>query len=150
MEQKQRIAVFAGSFNPFTIGHADVVDRALPLFDKIIICIGCNAGKGAEDAQANAAAIRALYAQNPRIEVTVWDGLTADFAKAHGAAFLLRSVRSVKDYEYERDMADANRKVFGIDTLLLMADPAMSYVSSSLVRELQKYGCDVSQFLPKP
>lgn len=151
LDDMTRIAVFAGSFNPFTVGHADIVERGLAIFDHIAICVGINADKKAEAATAplRAAAIAQLYEGNQRISVHCWKGLTAEFAKKIGACALLRGVRSVKDYEYERDMADANREVFGVETVILYADPRMAYVSSSLVRELEKYGQDISGFLPK-
>ncbi len=146
----RRTAVMAGTFNPFTIGHADIVERALGIFDHVAICIGVNADKpeDAQAASARAEAIAAAYAGDERVSVHQWSGLTADFAKKIGACALLRGVRSVKDYEYERDMADANRSIFGIDTVILFADPAKAFVSSSLVRELKKHGLDVSPFLP--
>lgn len=147
---QQRVAVMAGSFNPFTIGHADIVARALGIFSHVAICIGVNAGKP-EDAHAaaeRAELLKSVYAGNERVSVHCWDGLTADFAKKIGACALLRGVRSVKDYEYERDMADANRSIFGLETVILFADPSKAYVSSSLVRELDKYGVDVSPLLP--
>ncbi len=146
----RRIAVMAGSFHPFTIGHADIVERGLGVFDQVAICVGININKPA-DAQAaseRADSIAAMYADNPRVSVHCWDGLTSEFAKKIGACALLRGVRSVKDFEYERDMADANRAVFGLETVILYADPAKAYVSSSLVRELERYGVDTSPLLP--
>lgn len=144
--KSHKAAIFAGSFNPFTIGHADIVRRGLEIFDRIIISVGININKGVT---ANAGqTVAELYRDEPRVEVVTWSGLTADLAKKMGARFLLRGVRSVKDYEYERDMADANRAVFGLETVILYASPNLAYVSSSLVRELQAYGEDVSRFLP--
>lgn len=146
----QRVAVMAGSFNPFTIGHADIVQRGLDIFDHVAICIGVNANKpdDARAASRRTELLESLYAGNQRVSVHCWDGLMADFAKKIGACALLRGVRSVKDYEYERDMADANRAVFGLDTVILFADPCKAYVTSSLVRELEKYGVDISPLLP--
>ncbi len=145
-----RIAVFAGSFNPYTIGHADILRRGLEIFDRIDICIGVNFNKPEAHAQARdrLAEILRLYADEPRVTVNIWGGQTADYAKKIGAHFLLRGARSVKDFEYEREMADANRAVFGLETVILLAQPELSWISSSLVRELQAYGQDVSQFLP--
>ena len=142
-----RIALFPGSFRPFTAGHADIVARGLELFDKVIIAIGVNPAKPAADAEAAVEAIRALYAAEPRVEVEAYSCLTADFARSCGAAFLLRGVRSVKDFEYERDMADINRRISGIESVILFSRPELAAVSSSVVRELESYGHDVTQFL---
>ena len=149
-----RTALFAGSFNPFTTGHASVVERALDMFDRIVIAVGVNAAKTTEaDTGARVEAIRRIYAALPegRIEVLAYSGeLTVDLARRVGARWLLRGIRSVRDFEYERDMADINRRIAGLDTVLLFALPELGAVSSSVVRELQAYGTDVSQFLPKP
>lgn len=146
-----KTALFAGSFRPFTIGHADIVDRALQIFDRVIICIGVNYGKEHDsDTDRRLSDIRSIYAGNPAVTVTARHGLTVDIAREEGADCLLRAVRSVKDYEYERDMADANRALSGIETIILVARPELSYISSSLVRELQSYGRDVSAMLPHP
>lgn len=143
-------AFFAGSFNPFTRGHASIVARALPLFDSIIIGIGVNAEKpdSADEGESRAEAIRALYADEPRVRVVVYDTLTVDAARRAGATVLLRGVRSVADFEYERTMAALNRRIGDMETLLLFAEPDLECVSSSIVRELQSYGRDVSDFLP--
>ncbi|MDY2916587.1 MAG: pantetheine-phosphate adenylyltransferase [Muribaculaceae bacterium] len=143
-------AFFAGSFNPFTRGHASIVARALPLFDSIIIGIGVNAEKpdSADEGESRAEAIRALYAEEPRVRVVVYDTLTVDAARRAGATVLLRGVRSVADFEYERTMAALNRRIGDMETLLLFAEPDLECVSSSIVRELQSYGRDVSDFLP--
>lgn len=146
----EKAAFFAGSFNPFTIGHRSVVNRALTLFDRIVIGIGINAEKGmSAQVEAQAADIRDYFADRPEVEVRIYSGLTADEARAAGCTHLLRSVRSTADFEYERNLADANRNIFGIDTFILYADPELSYVSSSLVRELNRYGVDTSKLLPK-
>lgn len=146
-----RTAVFAGSFDPFTRGHDDIVCRGLEIFDHIVIAIGVNASKpGAQTRAADSAtAIRRLYADDPRVEVAVYTCLTVDFARSLGAQFLLRGVRSVKDFEYERDMADINRQLSGLETVILFSSPELSAVSSSVVRELAAYGHDVSAFLPQ-
>lgn len=143
-------AFFAGSFNPFTRGHASIVARALPLFDSIIIGIGVNAEKpdSTDEGESRAEAIRALYAEEPRVRVVVYDTLTVDAARRAGATVLLRGVRSVADFEYERTMAALNRRIGDMETLLLFAEPDLECVSSSIVRELQSYGRDVSDFLP--
>ncbi len=145
-------ALFAGSFDPFTIGHADIVHRALAMFSRVVICLGVNPSKpaAAEGAAERAQSIADLYAADPRVSVHLWKGLTAEAAREYGATVLLRGVRSARDYEYERDMADANRAIFGIDTVMIAADPALAHVSSSLVRELMAHGQDVSALLPTP
>lgn len=146
-----RIALFPGSFNPFTIGHKSVVDRALPLFDRIIIAIGYNEEKQSDpdELPRRIRAIARLYEDEPGVEVYTYEGLTVDFARQMGAKWLLRGVRSVKDFEYERTLADVNRRIAGLETVLLYTLPEHSSVSSSMVRELQRYGADVSEFLPK-
>lgn len=150
MPLEGRTAVFAGTFDPFTIGHADIVERGLEIFDNIAVCVGVNIKKARDrhNAEERAESIRKIYADNPRVTVNCWMGLTAEFAKHIGAKHLLRGVRSVKDNDYERDMADANREMFGLDTVVLFTEPSLSFVSSSLVRELEAYGQDVSRFLP--
>lgn len=147
-----RTGVFVGSFAPFTIGHDNIVRRALPLFDRLVIgVVGDNVNKpGMQPAEQRMATISRLYADEPRIEVKPYYGLAVDFARAEGARFIVKGVRSVKDFEYERDMADINRRISGIDTVLLYAEPQLAAVSSSVVRELQHFGQDVSPFLPQP
>jgi pantetheine-phosphate adenylyltransferase len=146
----KRTALFAGSFNPFTVGHASIVERGLQLFDSVVIGIGVNATKpGSEaDGEKRAEAIRKLYANEPRVSVITYSTLTVDAAAKVGAKFLLRGVRSVRDFEYERDLADVNRQLSGIETVLLYALPEMAAISSSVVRELQSYGKDVTPYLP--
>lgn len=147
-----RIALFPGSFNPFTVGHKSIVDRAIPLFDRIIIAIGTNAEKSEADFDDLARRIRAIasvYEDEPAVEVYAYEGLTSDFAAEMGAGFLLRGVRSVQDFEYERTLADVNRRISGLETVLLYSLPEYSSISSSVVRELQSYGVDVSDFLPE-
>ena len=146
-----RIAVFPGSFDPFTTGHKNIVDRALrSLADKVIVAVGRNCGKqGAASVEERISNIKNVYAGEPRVEVESYDGLTVDFARKAGASFLLRGVRNVKDFEYERDIADVNRRLTGIESVLLYSEPELASVSSSVVRELASYGKDVSEFLGK-
>ena len=145
-------ALFPGTFDPFTVGHKDVVERALrSVADEIIIGVGHNAGKQCRQTVAQRIeSIREAYRSEPRIRVEAYEGLTIDFARTVGADFLLRGVRSVRDYEYERDIADINRQLTGIETVLLYSDPSLAHVSSSVVRELESYGHDIANFLPKP
>ncbi len=145
----EKIALFAGTFNPYTIGHHSIVTRALAMFDKIIIAIGHNSQKNSlKDTEERVASIARIYADEPRIEVAAYEGLTSDFAKELGACCLLRGVRSVKDFEYERDLADVNRETSGLETVILLSEPQYAAISSSVVRELMSYGKDVSKFLP--
>ena len=145
----KRVALFAGTFDPFTKGHHALIKRALPLFDKIIIAIGNNSEKKCMfTIEERVAAIEKLYTEESRVEVKVYNCLTVDFAREIGATALLRGVRSIKDFEYERELADINLKIGGIDTVLLISEAEHASVSSSVVRELIKYGKDVSQFLP--
>lgn len=144
----ERIAVFPGSFNPFTKGHADIVERGLALFDRIIIAVGVNPAKRNDSVEATLEAIRSLYAGEPRIEVEAYTTLTVDFAAKKGARFILRGVRSAKDFEYERDIAEINRQLSGIESVILFSKAELAAVSSSVVRELAAYGRDVSSFLP--
>ena len=142
-------ALFAGSFDPYTIGHHSLVERALQMFDKVIIAVGCNSEKGSSmTADERVAAIAAHYQDNDRVEVRAYNGLTMDFAREVGATVLLRGVRNIKDFEYERELADVNRRISGMETLLLISEPEYSSISSSVVRELLSYGKDVSDMLP--
>lgn len=144
-----RTALFAGSFDPFTTGHASIVERALPLFDRIVIGVGCSPDKHASAvASARVRAIAAIYADEPRVQVAAYSVLTCEFARSCGAQWLLRGVRSVADFEAERNLADINRRISGLETILLPALPELGFVSSSMVRELSRYGADVDDFLP--
>ena len=141
--------IFTGSFDPFTIGHDDIVRRALPLFSRIVIGVGVNERKQyMQSADERCAAIRRIYEGEEKIEVKAYSDLTVDFARREGAAYIIKGVRSVKDFEYEREQADINRQLSGVETLLLYSDPRYSSVSSSMVRELIHFGQDVSRYLP--
>ena len=144
-----RIAVFPGSFDPFTIGHYDIVMRALNLFDEIIIGIGRNYTKRETFPLCERlAAIQRIYDNEPRVRVEVYDGLTVDFAAEHHAQFILRGVRSTLDFEYERNIAETNKQLSGIETILLYTRPEYAHISSTLVRDLHSHGKDISQYLP--
>lgn len=151
MSDKVRTGVFVGSFNPFTIGHDSIVRRALPLFDRLVIgVVGDNVHKpDMPSAEERLEVIRQLYARDSRIEVKPYHGLAMDFAKAEGAQYIIKGVRSVSDFEYEQWQADFNRKIGGIETILLYTEPELASVSSSALRELQHFGVDVSPYLPK-
>ena len=144
-----RKAIFPGSFNPFTIGHHDIVIRGLELFDEIVIGIGINSAKSnSHNTDKRAEAIQQVYANEPRVQVKVYDCLTVDFAQQEDARFILRGVRSVQDFEYERNIAEANKQLCGIETILLYTRPEYAHISSSLVRELQSYNKDITPYLP--
>jgi hypothetical protein len=142
--------LFVGSFDPFTIGHDSIVRRALPLFDHIIIGVGVNERKKYMlSAEERVKRIKRLYADEPKIEVRAYSDLTIDFARREQATYIIKGVRSVKDFEYEREQADVNRLLSGVETIFLYAEPQLSSISSSMVRELQHFGRDISEFLPK-
>lgn len=143
-------AIFTGSFDPFTIGHEAIVRQALPLFDRIVIGVGVNGNKTClYDPQTRVEAIARLYAGETKVEVRQYDDLTVDFARREGARYIIKGVRSVKDYEYERNQADINRMLDGVETVLFLAAPDMEGISSTMVRELMRFGRDASRFLPK-
>lgn len=141
-------ALFAGSFDPFTVGHRSIVERALSLFDEVVVAIGHNEHKRGEwSVEQRLDAISRLFADNPRVKVTVFSGLTAVFAKKIGANVLVRGVRGNADFEYERNLADANRQIAAIDTVFLLCEPQYSFVSSSMVRELIHNGFDARRYI---
>ena len=145
----ERTVLFAGTFDPYTRGHHALVERALAMFDKVVVAVGRNLGKNCMfSLEERVSAIEKVYAGNDRVSVAVYDTLTMDFARSVGAVALLRGVRSVKDFEYEHDIADINLRLGGMDTVLLISEPEYASVSSSVVRELMKYGKDVSALLP--
>lgn len=150
MTSPERTILFAGSFDPFTRGHQSLVTRALPLCDRLVIALGHNSSKAGDAGVAERLeSIRALYASEPRVEVVAYSGLTVDACRRYGAGWMLRGVRTVADFEYERNLADVNRAISGIETLILFTLPELAAVSSSVVRELRAYGHDVSPFLPR-
>lgn len=145
-----KTGIFVGTFDPFTIGHDSVVRRAQPLFDRLVIgVVGDNVHKpGMSPASQRTEAIRKLYAEDKSIVVEEFDGLAVDLAREYDAKYIVKGVRSAKDFEYEREQADINRDIAGIETVLLYAEPQLASVSSSVVRELKHFGQDVSKFLP--
>lgn len=148
MAQK-RIALFAGSFDPFTIGHKSIVDRGLQLFDEIIIGIGINpAKKPWQSVEHRIESIGKIYAGEPRVKTATFTGLTVEAARSFDANFLLRGVRTVADFEYERQLADINRNLSGIESVLIYALPQLASLSSSAVRELASHGVDISPYVP--
>ena len=146
-----RTGIFVGSFNPFTIGHDSIVRRVLPLFDRLVIgVVGDNVHKpDMPSAEQRMQVIRDLYAGDERIEVKIYNGLAMDFAMSENAQFIVKGVRSVSDFEYEQWQADFNRRLGGIETILLYTEPELASVSSSALRELSHFGVDISDYLPK-
>ena len=145
-----RTAVFPGSFNPFTIGHKDIADRALRMFDILVIGVGFNIRKQeGESIEERVRAIESVFAGDRRVKVEAYSGLTVDFARRHGAAFIVRGLREVKDFEYERNLADTNAAISDIETVFLTSRPELGFISSSMVRELRANGYDTARFLPK-
>ncbi|HQN98016.1 MAG TPA: pantetheine-phosphate adenylyltransferase [Bacteroidales bacterium] len=143
-------AVFPGSFDPITIGHHDIIIRGLNLFETIIIALGSNTDKKSFfNIDARFRMISQLYEKQPRIRVEIYDGLTVDFCRSKGVRFLLRGLRTSADFEFERVIAHANRKLYpDIETVFLLTAPEHSFISSSLLKEILSYGGDVSSFLP--
>lgn len=146
----KRVALFPGTFDPFTIGHESLVKRGLLLMDEIIIAIGLNDSKKSYfTLDQRLEFISKLYNDEPRVRVESYDSLTIDFAQKVGARYILRGIRSVIDFEYEKTIADMNRTISGIETFVLFTEPSLTHISSSHVRELLRYGYDVSEFLPE-
>ena len=144
----ERIALFPGSFNPFTIGHANIVSRALKLFDKVIIGIGVNSEKSQEDIANNLEKIKSAYKNEPRVKVITYTTLTADVVKEENATCIIRGIRNDVDLKYENEIAQVNYTLFNVETVFLLASPELKEISSSIVRELQKFGKKVSDLLP--
>lgn len=143
-------AIFVGSFDPYTIGHDNILRRALPMFDKVVIGVGVNDKKqNMLSVEERINAIAELYADEPKVEVKAYDEFASDFALREGAQYIIKGVRSVKDFEYEREQADVHRQLTGIDTVLFFSEPQLQSVSSTLVRILEHYGKDASKYLPR-
>ena len=138
----KKTAVFPGSFSPFTKGHEDIVKRALQLFDRLIIAVGENSQKN-ETNPHHIEDIQSLYANNERISVIAYKGLTAELIQKENATCIIRGIRNETDLAYEKEIAQVNYTFFGVETIFLLANPTLQEVSSSIVRELQKHGKDV-------
>lgn len=146
----QRVCLFPGTFDPVTLGHVDIIDRALPLFDKIIVGIGKNTTKAPMfSAEQRLEWIKQIYKDESRVEGAIYEGLTVDFCKKVNARFILRGIRYVSDFEYEKTIADANRTLDkGIETIFLTGEPKYTSVASTIVRDIIRNGGDASHFLP--
>ena len=145
----KKIAIFPGTFDPITIGHLSIINRSLQLVDEVVIAIGINPNKKTFfSLESRMEMMEAFFENDARISVASYDCLTVDFARSIGAEFILRGIRSVVDFEYEKNIADVNRQISGIDTFILFTEPEHAHVSSSIVRELLAHGKDVSLFVP--
>ncbi|SIN98388.1 pantetheine-phosphate adenylyltransferase [Chitinophaga niabensis] len=146
----QRICLFPGTFDPVTLGHTDIIDRALPLFDELVIGIGINSSKVPMfTVEQRVEWIREIYKHEPRIKVASYEGLTVNFCKEIKARFILRGIRYVSDFEYEKAIADINRKLeHEVETIFLTCSPEYSTIASTLVRDVIRYKGDAAQFLP--
>ena len=146
-----RIALFPGSFDPITNGHVDIISRALPLFDKIVVAVGENANKNYMfDLATRIAWIENTFANEKRIEVTTYTGLTIDFAQKIGADFLLRGLRNPADFEFEKAIAQANKNLApNIESVFLLTSGEVGFISSSIVRDVYKNGGDYTLFVPQ-
>jgi pantetheine-phosphate adenylyltransferase len=148
---EKKIALFPGSFDPFTKGHEDIVKRGLHLFDEIIIAIGYNSTKSNRYFSIDGMVkhIEQTFKNYSNIRVSTYAELTAEFAKKHKAKFLLRGIRNTTDYEYENSISQINRKLYqDLESVFLITSPEYAWISSSIIREVHKYGGDVSEFLP--
>ena len=147
--QGQRVALFPGSFDPFTCGHESIVRRALPLFDRFIIAIGVNADKRSfMTMEQRKAFIESVFKDDPRVQVITYSNMTVEIAQEVGAQFIVRGVRLIQDFENEKHLAEVNRDLTGIETILLYTLPEYSHISSSIVRELVHYCQDIRAYLP--
>lgn len=146
----ERIAIFPGSFDPFTKGHESLLRRGLMLFDHIVIGVGINSCKQAQQStEQRINALRKLFEHEERVTVEGYSGLTVDFAARHHARFILRGIRSVRDYEYEMNVADLNRRLSGVETVILLTEPELAFISSTIVKELKHFGKDISPYIPE-
>ncbi len=145
-----RICLFPGTFDPLTLGHVDIINRAIPLFDKIVVAIGSNVAKEPMfTAQQRVAWIKEIYKDEPKVKGAYYEGLTVNYCKAIGAHFILRGIRYVSDFEYEKAIADANRTLDNsIETIFLTGEPKYTSVASTIVRDIIRNGGNASPFLP--
>jgi pantetheine-phosphate adenylyltransferase len=146
-----KIALFPGSFDPITIAHVDILKRAVPLFDKIVVGIGLNSSKQSFlSAEKREEIVRTVFADTPGVEVQLYEGLTVDFCKKINANYMVRGIRSVADFEYERAIAQINQTMMPeMETIFILSKPEYSAISSTIVRDILRNNGDVSPFLPK-
>jgi pantetheine-phosphate adenylyltransferase len=146
-----RICLFPGTFDPVTLGHVDIINRSIPLFDKVIVGIGLNASKTPMfSAEQRVQWIQEIYKDEPKVEGAVYEGLTINYCKEIGAQFIIRGIRYVSDFEYEKTIADANRTLDpSIETIFLTGEPKYTSVASTIVRDIIRNGGNASLFLPE-
>jgi pantetheine-phosphate adenylyltransferase len=146
----RNIAVFPGTFDPITVGHVDIVNRASSMFDEIIIAIGVNTKKTTLfDLEKRKEWGKIAFANNPKVRVEAYEGLTVDFCKTVNATFLLRGLRNGTDFDYESHIAQLNKALWNnIETIFIMCNPELSYISSTLVRDLIIHKADYQRYLP--
>ena len=146
----ERIAIFPGSFDPITIGHVDIIQRALPLFDKIIISVGSNSEKKYFfNLEKRIQWIKKVFIKNPKIEVKSYNKLTVEFAKDSNARFLIRGLRNISDFEFEKTMAHANSELKpSIESVFLLTKPKYSFITSTVVRDTIRNDGDYWKFVP--
>ena len=144
-----RIALFPGSFDPITLGHVDIIERAVPLFDEIKIAVGTNSAKNyLFSLEQRVQWIEQTFAHEPKISVITYEGLTVDFAREQGVQFLLRGLRNPADFEFEKAIAHTNRNIGDIETVFLLTSVETSFISSSIVREIIHYQGDYKKMVP--
>jgi pantetheine-phosphate adenylyltransferase len=145
-----RKAIFPGSFDPITLGHVDIINRALPLFDEIVIAIGINADKKYMfSLEERVNFIKENYTNEPKIKVLTYSGLTTDFCQKINVDFILRGLRNPADFEFEKAIAQTNRKLSNIETVFLLTSADTAFISSSIVRDVYRHGGDITKFVPK-
>ncbi len=146
-----KIALFPGSFDPITIAHVDILKRAFPLFDKVVLGIGLNSSKqNFLSASTREDIVKSVFRDYPNVEVKTYEGLTVDFCKEIGATYMIRGIRSVGDFEYERAIAQINQTMMpNVETIFILSKPEYSAISSTIVRDILRNHGDVSPFLPK-
>jgi len=147
----QRICLFPGTFDPITLGHTDIIDRGLDLFDELVVGIGTNSSKTPMfPLEQRIQFIKDIYSNEPRVKVMTYQGLTVNFCKEINARFILRGIRGYADFEYEKAIADVNRTMDrNVETIFLSCTPKYSTIASTLVRDVLRYGGDASQLLPE-
>lgn len=143
-------AVFPGSFDPITLGHVDIIERALPIFDEIVLAIGINSEKKYMfSLEERVRFLKETFKEEPKIKVTTYEGLTVDFCKEQDAAFILRGLRNAVDLDYEKTIGQTNYKMAGIETVFLISSSGKSHISSSVVRDVRKNGGNFSFMVPE-
>ena len=144
-----RRAVFPGSFDPITLGHIDIIDRALPLFDEIIVAIGVNAEKKTMwDLEQRTKYIEEALGSYEKVRIMTYNGLTAQFCLEQQAHYILRGLRNTLDFSYERSIAQTNARLSGVESIFMISSPGTSHISSTIVRDIARHGGDYSQLVP--